>query len=218
MLGFFRRLINSKVGIIVTFITLGIIALAFAAGDVSNIRNVGLGALSGNDVATIGKAKITVDELRQRAQQEIEQARQQQPGVDAKQYLAAGGLEAAVQQLITTVGLAEFGRENGLVGSKRLVDGQIASITARTGPHGQLDETLYRRILAERRLTDAQVRQDIARDVLVRQLTAPTIGATTVGQQLALPYASLLLEKRARELGIVPVLELKWPGTCPRVI
>lgn len=208
MLGFFRRLINSKVGIIVTFITLGIIALAFAAGDVSNIRNVGLGALSGNDVATIGKTKITVDELRQRAQQEIEQARQQQPGIDAKQYLAAGGLEAAVQQLITTVGLAEFGRENGMVVSKRLVDGQIASIPALQGPNGKFDETLYRRILAERRLTDAQIRQDIARDVLVRQLTAPTIGATTVGQQLALPYASLLLEKRAGEVGIVPVSAL----------
>lgn len=208
MLGFFRRLINSKVGLIVTFITLGIIALAFAAGDVSNIRNVGLGALSGNDVATIGKAKITVDELRQRAQQEIEQARQQQPGLDAKQYLAAGGLDAAVQQLITTVGLAEFGRENGMVVSKRLVDGQIASIPALQGPNGKFDETLYRRILAERRLTDAQIRQDIARDVLVRQLTAPTIGATTVGQQLALPYASLLLEKRAGEVGIVPVSAL----------
>ncbi|MDR6127411.1 peptidyl-prolyl cis-trans isomerase D [Sphingomonas sp. SORGH_AS802] len=208
MLGFFRRLINSKVGIIVTFITLGIIALAFAAGDVSNIRNVGLGALSGNDVATIGKTKITVDELRQRAQQEIDQARQQQPGIDAKQYLAAGGLEAAVQQLITTVGLAEFGRENGMVVSKRLVDGQIASIPALQGPNGKFDETLYRRILAERRLTDAQIRQDIARDVLVRQLTAPTIGATTVGQQLALPYASLLLEKRAGEVGIVPVSAL----------
>ena len=208
MLGFFRRLINSKVGIIVTFITLGIIALAFAAGDVSNIRNVGLGALSGNDVATIGKTQITVDELRQRAQQEIDQARQQQPGIDAKQYLAAGGLEAAVQQLITTVGLAEFGRENGMVVSKRLVDGQIASIPALQGPNGKFDETLYRRILAERRLTDAQIRQDIARDVLVRQLTAPTIGATTVGQQLALPYASLLLEKRAGEVGIVPVSAL----------
>lgn len=208
MLGFFRRLINSKVGLIVTFITLGVIALAFAAGDVSNIRNVGLGALSGNDVATIGKAKITVDDLRQRAQQEIEQARQQQPGVDAKQYLAAGGLEAAVQQLVTTVGLAEFGRENGMVVSKRLVDGQIASIPALQGPNGKFDETLYRRILAERRLTDAQIRQDIARDVLVRQLTAPTIGATTVGQQLALPYASLLLEKRAGEIGIVPLSAL----------
>ncbi len=37
MLSFFRRIINSKAGVVVTFIVLGVIALAFAAGDITGL-------------------------------------------------------------------------------------------------------------------------------------------------------------------------------------
>ena len=40
MLSFFRRIINSKAGVVVTFIVLGVIAIAFAAGDVTNIAGM----------------------------------------------------------------------------------------------------------------------------------------------------------------------------------
>lgn len=203
MLSFFRRIINSKVGIIVTFVVLGVIALAFAAGDVTNL-STGTGGLTGNDVAKVGKVDITVADLRGRADEEVQIARQQQPALDMAGFIAAGGLDGTLQRLVTTTALAEFGRAQGMIVSKRAVDGQIASIPALQGPNGQFDEQLYRRILAERKLTDKQVRGDIVRDTLVAQLTGPTIGATQVPQQLAVPYASLLLEKRAGLVGFVP--------------
>ena len=62
MLSFFRRIINSKAGIVVTFIVLGVIALAFAAGDITGLAGNGT-SLSGNSVATVGGQKVTATEL-----------------------------------------------------------------------------------------------------------------------------------------------------------
>lgn len=205
MLSFFRGIINSKVGVIVTFVVLGVIALAFAAGDVTGLRTTGMGGLSGNNVATIGKQKLSVAELRSRAENELQAARQQQPTIDMAQFVASGGLDGTLERSITSMALEQFGIDNGMAVSKRAVDGQIASIPALQGPNGKFDPALYQRILAERKLTDPQIRGDIARDTMAQQLTLPTIGATQMPQQLALPYASLLLEKRAGEIGIIPV-------------
>lgn len=213
MLGFFRRFVNSKVGVIVTFIVLGVIALAFAAGDVTNLAT-GSGGITGNNVAKVGGASVTAADLRQRAQQQVEAAREQQPTADMAGFLAQGGLEQTLESLITTTALQQFGHDQGMIVSKRLVDGQIASIPGLQGPTGRFDEALFRRLLGERRLTEAQVRDDIARSILVGQLTGPTVGAAQVPQQLALPYASLLLERRAGQIGFIPA-EAVNPGAAP---
>jgi peptidyl-prolyl cis-trans isomerase D len=203
MLGFFRRIINSKFGLVITFIVLGVIALAFAASDITNL-STGSGGITGNDVARIGDEQVTAAELRQRAQDDVEAARQQQPTADIAQYLAAGGLDRALEGMIATTALAEFGRAQGMVVSERLVEGQIASIPGLQGPTGKFDENLFRRLLAERRLTEAQVRDDVARSIYVSQLVGPTQGASQVPAQMALPYASLLLEQRAGQIGFIP--------------
>lgn len=203
MLGFFRRIINSKVGLIVTFAVLGIIALAFAAGDITNL-STGSGGITGNDIARVGDEQITAAELRRRAQDDVEAARQQQPTADMAQYLAAGGLDRALEGMIATTALAEFGRAQGMVVSERLLEGQIASIPGLQGPTGRFDENLFRRLIAERNLTEAQVRREIARSILVTQLVGPTQGASQVAPQLALPYASLLLEQRAGQIAFIP--------------
>ncbi|PMZ68165.1 hypothetical protein, partial [Pseudomonas sp. FW305-70] len=49
-----------------------------------------------------------------------------------------------------------------------------------------------------------QVRTDIADQTLMRHLILPTIGAIQVPVQMALPYASLLLEKRNGTVGFIP--------------
>ncbi len=203
MLSFFRRVINSRVGIVVTFVVLGVIALAFAAGDISNIAGTA-GGLGGNDVAKIGKEEITVADLRQRATDEVAAARQRQPQADMAGYLAQGALEQALDRMIAGTALAVFGREQGMTVSKRLIDGQIASIPALQGPTGKFDENLYRRVLAERKLTDAGIRKDLAQELLAQQLTAPTIGASLIGEQIARPYAALMLEQRTGQAGLIP--------------
>ena len=202
MLSFFRRLINSRTGVIVTFVVLGLIAIAFAAGDVTGLRSTGPGAET--TAATVGGTAITVAELEKRTQDEMETFRQQQPTLDIAQFVAGGGFEGTLERTINSVALELFGQQQGMLVSKKVVDGQIASIPALQGPDGKFSQTVYERLLAQRKLTDTQIRRDVARGILTEQLTTPTVGASQVPTQLAVPYASLLLEKRSGVLGFVP--------------
>ncbi|MFC3581491.1 peptidylprolyl isomerase [Sphingomonas hylomeconis] len=202
MLSVIRRLIHSKVGLVITFGFLAIIGLAFAATDITGLQSTG--APSGDSVVTVGKAKLSGTELRARAQDALESYRQQQPNLDMGQFVSGGGLEATMNQLVAGLALEQFGRDAGFVVSKRSVDGQIASIPALQGTDGTFSQLLYDRLLQERKLTDAQVRADITRETIARQMILPTIGASQVPSQLALPYASLSLEKREGQIGIIP--------------
>ncbi len=205
MLAFFRRLTHSKVGVIITFLVLGVIALAFAAGDVTGLSSMTGGAgITGGDVAKVGKAEVTANQLKTQAQTELEGFRQQQPTLDMATFVNQGGFDGTLDRIVSSMALEQFGRAQGMVVSKRAIDGQIASIPSLQGPTGKFDENLYRQILAQRKLTDAQIRSDIERDTFAQQLTIPSTGATQVSDQLALPYASLLLEKRTGTIGFIP--------------
>ena len=208
MLSFFRRITNSKAGVVITFIVLGVIALAFAAGDITGLAGNG-GSLSGNAVATAGGTKITAADLRNRVQTELqaatqEAARQGQQPPTMQQLLDQGGLQSTLDRTINSLALEAFGHDQKMVVSKRSIDGVIASIPGLRGPNGQFDPANYQRLLADQRLTDAQVRTDIARDIIAQQLMLPTQGATQVPEKLAIPYASLMLEKRSGQVAFVP--------------
>jgi len=205
MLGFFRRIINSKAGVVVTFVVLGVIAFAFAAGDVTGLAGSTSGGITGDTVARVGDAKIGPAELRARVDTELQGFRQQQPTLDMASFVAQGGLDGTLQRMVTAAAFEQFGRDQGMVVSKRSIDGQIASIPALQDAAGRFDPAIYRRLLADRKLTDAQVRGDIARDTFGALLTGPVVGAHGVPEQLAIPYASLQLERRTGEVGIVPV-------------
>ena len=204
MLTFFRRIINSRVGVIVTLGVLAVIALAFAAGDVSGLRTQGMAALGSGGVAKVGSESITPAQLRTRAAAEFDAARQQQPTLTMAQFVAGGGVDATLQRMITGIAFSRFGQQQGMVVSKRAVDGQIASIPGLQGLDGKFDDATYQRLLAARKLTDAAVRADLAQQTLTDQLTLPIVSAGQVPTQVALPYASLLLEKRQGQIGFVP--------------
>ncbi|WP_174287312.1 peptidylprolyl isomerase, partial [Sphingomonas bacterium] len=204
MLGFFRRIIKSRLGLVVTFVLLGAAALAFAASDVTGLRTTGMGGLTGNDAAKVGKGEVTIAQLRSRAQSDMEGFRQQQPTLDMATYINGGGLDGSLARLITSLAFTEFGTGQGMAVSKRTVDGQIASIPGLQSATGQFSPQIYQQLLAQRHLTDQGIREDIARDTMAQQLVLPTSGATQTPMQLALPYASLLLEQRSGSIGFVP--------------
>lgn len=213
MLGFFRRFINSRVGIIVTFAVLGVIALAFAAADVTGLRTTG-GGMSGTAVARVGGASIGAAELSKQARDALEGARQQQPTLDMTAFIAGGGLEGTLERLVNGLAMEQFGQDQGLVVGKKLVDGELQTYPSLQGPTGKFDQTIYNRVLEQRRLTDGEVRADIARDLIARHLVVPTIGASQVPQQLALPYAALLLEKRSGQIAFIPTAAVA-PASSP---
>lgn len=205
MLSSFRRLIYSKVGAIVTGVVLVLIALAFAGGDVAGLRSQGLSSLSGGgDLLHVGRASVTAPEFAAQVEAEVSAYRQQQPGLTTTQFVTGGGFDAALARLTNALALDQFGQKQGMLISKRAVDGQIASIPALQGPNGEFDPNLFRQLLVQRKLTEGGVRTDLQRDMMAQFLTAPLLQVRTVPQQLALPYANLSLEKRAGVIAFVP--------------
>lgn len=202
MISFFRRFINSRFGVIITLGVLGIIAVAFALGDITNVsgsRNV-----TGGNVAEVGGTQIPEGELRNRAQQAFSAYRQQQPQLDMAGFVAQGGVAAVLARIVDGMALEKFANQVGMYVGKRAVDGEIASIPAFQGIDGKFSQTTYDQTLQQQRITDRQLRDDIARDTLSRHLLAPTIGASQVPDQVALPYASLLLERRRGTVAFIP--------------
>ncbi|QNE33097.1 peptidylprolyl isomerase [Sphingomonas sp. NBWT7] len=203
MLGFFRRIINSRIGVIVSGVVLGVIALAFALGDVTGLS---AGGVTGGTVARVGDQTISEAELARRAQDELRDVQQRNPNVDMAQFIAAGGVENVLDRMLNGIALQEYGEDQGMVVSRALIGSELRNIPALKGPTGKFDQAIYEQVLARNRLTDAQVQSDIARETMVQFLIRPQVGASQVPKTLALPYASLLLEKRAGQVALIPAI------------
>ena len=212
MITFFRRLIDSKVGIVVCLGFLGLIALAFAAGDITSSLNGVTGG--GSTVAEIGKRDVTNVEITDRATAMLSAQRRETPGLDMTTFIQAGGFEDVLERTINSAAMTEFAARNGFAASKRLVDGEILGISAFQGATGQFDRTTFDNFLRANKLTEAQVRGDISADLLSRQILTPLAGATRAPAGLARPYAALSLEGRRGAVGFIPTAALP-KGAAP---
>src|SRR3546814_18323070 len=96
-------------------------------------------------VATVGGTSIGETALRDGVQQDLQNYRQQQPSLDIVSFVQGGGIEGSLSRLIDGVAFTKFAESQGMRVSKRLVDGQIASIPALQGPDGQLSPEIYKR-------------------------------------------------------------------------
>ena len=209
MISLFRRLIFSKVGIVVAFILFAFFGLSMVGGDVSSLREQGMAALGGGgggDPIRVGGVKVTAEELTQRVKDDFDRYRQQaqRPDLTLEQYVATGGFDATVNRQIDQLALAQFGGDQGMLISKRQIDGIIASDPNLQGPNGQFDPNAFRQLLAARKLTERGVRADMTRGLLAAQLTAPLASRQPVALQLALPYANLSLDRRFGQIAFVP--------------
>lgn len=202
MLSFFRRLVHSRVGVLVTLAFLVMIALAFAAGDVRGL--MGDRAIAGNQVAKIGGSAIGEAELMRRVQSDVQRLRAEQPEMSVAAYVNGGGLTSTLERLVTTYALEAWGEKTGMRVGRKSIDGAIASQPGLLGPDGKFSQALYERALKDNRIGVDELRRDIARDIVTRQLVAPTVGAGQVPTELARPYASLLLERRVGEIAFIP--------------
>ncbi len=127
MLGFFRRITNSKIGLVITFVTLGMIALAFAAGDVTGL-SAGSGGMTKTTVARIGNVAIGEAQLKQRVGDQLNEIHQQNPGVDMPTFVANGGVEGVLDQLITGIALEKFGQDQGMAVSRAVTNGSDGAV------------------------------------------------------------------------------------------
>ncbi len=201
MLQFFRRYLTSP-------LVLGLFALILLAfiitgvGTPSGLGSIGSG--TGGGVAKVGSHSIAEAEVDRRAKVALDAARQENPTLDMAGFVAGGGIEQVVEQLVNGRAVDAFAAENDMVASKRLVDGQIASIPAFNGPTGTFDRNTFLNVLAQRKINEGELRADFAREALTRQLLIPVSAGVAVPANLVVPYAALLVERREGHVAPVP--------------
>ncbi|MDE2403952.1 MAG: SurA N-terminal domain-containing protein [Sphingomonadales bacterium] len=213
MLELFRKFFNSTLGIGLTLGLVGLIALAFAAADISSSNSFG-GIGGGDRVATVGGQKISTSELSKALSSGLDQARRENPQVTMRAFVAGGGLRQVLDAIVDRTAIAEFGRDHGIIAGKRLVDSELTKIPGLQGLDGKFSEATYRQLLAQRQLTDAEVRGDIAQGLVARQVLTPAqYGAVLPGDLIA-RYAGLLKERRTGMIASLPSA-LFAPRTAP---
>jgi len=203
MLQFFRSFFSSTLGIVVTLGMVGLIALAFAAGDVASSGGFG-GVAGGDRAAMVGNQRISTSDLGKALTQNLNQARQQDPGLTMNAYIAGGGVDASLNQLIDRAAIAVFGEKHGIVAGKRLVDSELAKIPGLQGLDGKFSDATYHQMLAQRQLTDSEVRDSIAQSLIARQTLRPAQYGAIIPAGVVMRYAQILKEHRSGTIALLP--------------
>jgi peptidyl-prolyl cis-trans isomerase D len=203
MLTFFRRGVMSKIMLGVLFLSLvAIVITGFGTGGMGGLE--GLSGLGASTVAKAGSEEITSEELRDNVQRQLERIRQQQPELDMAQFVRRSGVDEVLEQMISAAATMDFANSVGIVASKKMVDAQIAAIPGFQNAAGKFDQAIFLGALQRERITEDQLRKEIATRLIERQVALPAGGSASVPQALATQYASLLLEARSGTLGAVP--------------
>lgn len=213
MLQLIRKIFNSRLGVILTMTFLALIALAFASADVSNSGGFG-GVAGGDRVAVVGKARIDSSALSQAATSALETVKQENPRISMQAFIAQGGLDKVLTQLIDRTAVSEFGRMHGIVASDRLVDSEITKIPAFRGPDGNFSQEVFRQALRQQGVSEALVRQDLAQGLVARQILVPAAFGAVAPQEQVLRYAALLRERRTGAIALLPSAAFA-PATPP---
>ena len=198
-----RSFVTSKIGALIAAVFLRLIIFAFAAGDIAGLNQGTFGG-GGDRVAKVGGRSISTTQLSQAATNALENLKQQNPQLSMKGFVASGGVEKVLDDMISRNALAIFGQKNGIVASDRLIDSEIAKIPAFRGVDGKFSEAAYRQLLAQRGFTDDMVRADLGEGLITRQILEPAAFGTTVPRELAVRYAGLLREKRSGAIALLP--------------
>lgn len=199
----FRRLLGSKFGGVFAIGFLALIAFTFVATDMSG-TGVNLGGGSSAQIAKIGNYSLTSAELQSRAQMVFDRERQRNPELTIEQFLADGGLARITDELISSKAMIAFGEKHGIRVSKALIDAQIASNTSFTDATGNFSETVFRQVLAQQRIPEQELRDDIAAQIIRQQLLQPVGVGAKAPAGMVPPYAAMLIEERTGEMFAVP--------------
>ena len=202
MISFIRSLINSKIGAVVALVFIGMIAVAFALGDVSGSGN--FGGLSGGNVARVGDRNITLGELNDALDNRLKAERQNNPTLDMARFVESGGLDSTLEQLINRYALAEFGEEYGVAVSERLVGSEIRKIPGAMGLDGKFSAEAFRAFAQQIGISEQAIREDIAQNLFAQQLLPTAASGPMAPDGMVLPYASLVLEQRSGQVASLP--------------
>ena len=200
MLTFFRNFAKKPLGLAI----FALVVIAFIVTLYEGNSMFGGAENTGGAIAKVGSMTVAENEAQRRVQTQLEGARQQKPELDMAAFVAQGGAEQTIDQMINGSAFEQYAASNGLVASRKLVDGAIASIAAFNGPNGQFDRSTFLNILAQRRIPENQLRADFGREAITKMLLVPVAGGARAPTTLVQPYATLMLETRQGQIGVVP--------------
>ncbi len=202
MISFFRKIINSRIGALLALIFVAMIGIGFALGDVTGRGT--FGGLGDSNIAKVGGDNITLGEFTQAAEVQLRQARQKQPTLDKANFIAGGGYESTLLQLINRYALAVFGDKYGIAASKRLIDSEILKIPGARGLDGSFSPEAFQAFAANLGVSEQMIRDDIKQNFYAQQMYPTAAAGAPAPKSLVLPYASLMLEKRAGQVAVIP--------------
>lgn len=202
MITFIRSLFSSRLGAILALGFVVLMAISFGLSDVTGSGSFG-GVGQGN-AAQVGSQKIGIGELKDAVENRLRAERRQNPTLDTGRFVESGGLDATLDQLIDRYALSLFGEKYGIAVSDNSVNGEILKLPGVKGADGKFDQAAFAAFLQELKITDKMVRDDYRLSFYARQMIAPATAASKAPAKMALPYASLDLEKRAGEVGVIP--------------
>jgi peptidyl-prolyl cis-trans isomerase D len=199
-----KRFRNATVAVILFLSLVAIVITGFGTGG-SGLGDLGGGsAPTSEELAKVGSRAITASEANDQFNQSYQITRERLPNLQMPEYLNQGGFEGAVDQLIALEAMRQYGEARGIAATRRMVDRVIANIPAFHNAAGQYDHNLFLQVLQQRSLSEAQVRQDIVRVLMQRQLIEPIQSGFRVPEGVAKAYATVPLEQRTGMIGVVP--------------
>ncbi|HSJ79505.1 MAG TPA: SurA N-terminal domain-containing protein [Erythrobacter sp.] len=203
MLSFFRRFFQSKIGLPIFLAFLALMALAFAAADIGG--NATFGGVSSSDrAAVVGGEGVPLSDLTVAANTALSQVREQNPTLTMPEFVAQGGLDEVITQLIDRYTVGNYGEKYGLRAGQNLVNSEILKIGAFRGLTGEFDVQAYQAALRQRGLNDAIFRRDLVDGLIEQQLLQPAVAVPQLPEKIARQYAALVLEKRKGEIALIP--------------
>jgi peptidyl-prolyl cis-trans isomerase D len=213
MISFIRRIIDSRFGTAFALAFIALIAVGFAMGDVTGSGS--FGGLGQGNIAKVGNRNIPLGEFTQAMDVQLKAERKNNPTLDKANFVEAGGLESTLRSLINRYSLAVFGEQNGIAVSKRLVDSEIMKVPGARGVDGKFSPEAFRAFASSLGVSEQMIRDDIRQNFYAEQIFPTAAAGPEAPQSLVLPYASLLLEKRAGRVAVVPSMAYlpKTPAT-----
>jgi peptidyl-prolyl cis-trans isomerase D len=210
----FRRILKGRLGAVIGLSFLALIAVAFAAGDITGSGGLNVMGPSAGEVARVGKAQVTVNALQNEVQRAFTTQRREQPELTMAEFLAGGALNNALDRLISQQAVIAYGERKGMRASKALIDAQILQIGAFRDAQGNFSNDIMRQVLQREGLTEKQLREDITYQIMLRHFGAVAAVGAVTPESMARPYGAMLLEQRAGTLIPVPSAQFA-PRTPP---
>jgi peptidyl-prolyl cis-trans isomerase D len=201
MITFFRRIITSRWGAVFALAFVVVLGIGFVLGDVTGKGS--FGGVSGGNAAKVGSTNIGIGELKDAIDNRLKAERRENPTLDMGRFVESGGFDATLDQLINRYALSLFGEKYGVAVSAGLVDKELLKLPGATGADGKFDRQAYTAFLQNLGLTDQMVRDDFRQNFYARQLLATAAPGANAPAGMALPYASLDLEKRSGEVAVI---------------